>query len=126
MGAEKAEGLRNILLLLPLPPTPMPTTQELKKAWEALDAQIAVAEQEEWEAEEARLWAKEEARVAAKKACLKEEEREWKHTLEQVHLAEEARAWAEEEARMREEEEQDTVEWDLHEAGGSSKGKAPQ
>ena len=46
----------------------MPTTRELKKACEALDAQIAVAEQEEQEAEEARLWAKEEVRVATKKA----------------------------------------------------------
>ena len=39
----------------------MLTAQELKKAWEVLDAQIAAPEQEEQEAEEARLWAKEEA-----------------------------------------------------------------
>ena len=78
----------------------MPTTQELKKAWEALDAQIV--------AKEARLWAKEEARVAAKKARLEEEER----------VAEEARAQAEE-------EEWDAVEQD-HETGGPSKERAPR
>ena len=54
----------------------MPTAQELKRAWEALDAQIAVAEQEEHEAEEARLRAKEEACVAAEKARLEEEGRQ--------------------------------------------------
>ena len=46
----------------------MPTAQELKRAWEALDAQIAAAKQEEREAEEARLQAKEEAHVATEKA----------------------------------------------------------
>ena len=55
----------------------MPITQELKKVWEPLDAQIAAVEQEEREAEEARLRTKEEARVAAKKACLEEEEDAW-------------------------------------------------
>ena len=54
----------------------MPTAQELKRAWEALDAQIAAAEQEECEAEEAHLRAKEEARVATEKAWLEEEVRE--------------------------------------------------
>ena len=62
-----------ISLLSPRPSSPMPIAQELKKAWEALDAQIAAAEQEEWEAEEARLRAKEEAWVAAEKARLEEE-----------------------------------------------------
>ena len=102
----------------------MPTAQELKKVWEALDAQIAAVEQEEQEAEEARLRAKEEAQVATEEAHLEEEEHEQEHALEQVRLAEEAQAQAEEEARMREEEERDTVEWDLHKAGGSSKEKA--
>ena len=51
----------------------MPTAQELKRAREELDAQIAAVEQEECEAKEARLWAKEEARVAAEKAQLEEE-----------------------------------------------------
>ena len=54
----------------------MPTAQELKRAWEVLDAQITVAEQEEREAEEARLQAKEEAHVATKKAWLEEEAQE--------------------------------------------------
>ena len=56
--------------------------------------------------------------MAAEKAHLEEEEHKWEHALEQVHLAEEAWVWAEE-------GEWDMVEWDLHEAGGSSKGKAP-
>ena len=51
----------------------MPTAQELKRAREALDAQIAAAEQEEREAKEARLRAEEEARVATEKAWLEEE-----------------------------------------------------
>lgn len=46
----------------------MPTTLELKKAHEAFDAQIAEAEWEECEVEEACLWAEEEARVAAERA----------------------------------------------------------
>ena len=58
----------------------MPSTQELTRAWEELDAQIAAAEQEDREAEDARLWAKEKAWAAAEKARLKEE-REWEHTL---------------------------------------------
>ena len=57
----------------------MPTVQELKRAWGELDAQIAAAEQEEREAEEARLWAEEEARVATEKARLEEEECKWEH-----------------------------------------------
>ena len=67
------EDIKNFLLLSPEPPSPMPTAQELKRAQEELDAQIVAAEQEEREAEEARLWAEEEARVAAKKARLEEE-----------------------------------------------------
>ena len=104
----------------------MPTAQELKKVWEALDAQIAAVGQDEQEAKEARLRPEEEARVATKKACLEEEECKWEHALEQACQAEEARVQAKEEARMQEEEEEDTVEWDLHEAGGPSKEKAPQ
>ena len=60
-------GLKKISLLSLQPPSHMPTAQELKRAWEALDAQIAMAEQEDREAEKARLWAKEEA-------CLQAEE----------------------------------------------------
>ena len=45
----------------------MPTAQELKRAREALDAQIVVAEQEEREAKEARLQAEEEACVAMRR-----------------------------------------------------------
>ena len=72
----------------------MPLVQELKKAYKALDTQIAEVEQEECEAEEAQLWAKEEARVAVEQARRAEEEEcGW----EQVHLAEEARVQAEEE-----------------------------
>ena len=41
----------------------MPTAQELKRAWEELDAQIVAAEKEEREAKEARLQAEEEAQV---------------------------------------------------------------
>ena len=82
----------------------MPTTQELKRAQEELDAQITVAENEERQAKEARLWAKKEARVAAEKAWLEEEEHERAHMLEQAHQAKEAQAWAEEEARRQEEE----------------------
>ena len=69
----------------------MPTAQELKRAREALDTQIAAAEQEEHEAKEARLWAKEEARVAAETAWLEEEVCEWEHVLEEarVQVAEE-------------------------------------
>ena len=59
----------------------MPTAQELKRVQEELDAQIAAAEKEEHEAEEARLWVEEEARVAAKKARLEEEAWEWEHGL---------------------------------------------
>ena len=59
----------------------MATAQELKRAQEELDTQIAAVEQEEQEAKEARLWAKEEARVAAEKAWLEEEERKQEHVL---------------------------------------------
>ena len=60
----------------------MPTALELKKVWEELDAQIAVAEQVEREAEE--------VQVATEKACLEQEER--------AREAEEVRVRAEEEA----------------------------
>ena len=85
-----------------------------------IDARIGLSSLQR-EAEEARLWAEEEAQVAAEKAHLEEE-----CTWEQECLAEEARVWAEEEAQMQEEEEWDTVEQDLHQVGGSSKGKVPQ
>ena len=52
----------------------MPTTLELKKVWEFLDMQIAEAEWEEPETEEARLWAEEEAQVVAEQARREEEE----------------------------------------------------
>ena len=84
----------------------MPTAQELKRACEALNAQIAGVEQEEREAQEARLWAKEEAWVATEKASREEEE--WEQ--EEAWLAKEARAWAEEEAWAPEEEERVVVE----------------
>ena len=110
----------------------MPTTQELKRVWEELDAQIVAAEQEEREAEEARLWAEEEAGVATEKAWLEEEEREWERVLEQARQAEEAWAWAEEEAqrqeeerRVREEEDRLVVERDLREEKGPSRERAP-
>ena len=103
----------------------MPTAQELKGAWEELNAQITAVEKEEREAKEARLWAKEEARVAAEKARLEEEERE------RVCVLEQAWAWAEEEARRQEEEqcaweEEDrlAVERDLCEEGGPSRERA--
>ena len=51
----------------------MPTAQELKRVYKALNTQITAVEQEERE-EEARLWAEEEARVAAKQAWREEEE----------------------------------------------------
>ena len=51
------EGLKKFSLLSPQPSSSMPTAQELKKAQEALDAQIAAVEQEEREAKEARLQA---------------------------------------------------------------------
>ena len=51
----------------------MPSAQELKRAWEELDTQIAAVEQEEREAEEARLRAKEEARAAAEEAQREDE-----------------------------------------------------
>ena len=70
----------------------MPSTQELKRVQEALDAQIAVVEQEEREAEEARLRAEEEAWPAAEKACREAEA--W--VQEQARLAVEAKAWEEE------------------------------
>ena len=111
----------------------MPTTQELKRAWEELNTQIAVAEREEREAKEARLRAEEEARVATEKARLEEEECEWAHALEQAHQAEEVRAWAEEKAWRQEEEqhaqeEEDrlAVERDLCKEGGLSWEKAPR
>ena len=44
----------------------MPSAQELKKAHDFLNAQIAMAKQEEREAEQAHLQAKEEARLQAK------------------------------------------------------------
>ena len=91
----------------------MPTTQELKRVSEFLNVQIMEAKWEEWEAEEAHLQAEEEAQVAAEKAWREEEECEW----EQL---------AKEEAWACEEEEKVAVERSLHEAGGSSKGKAPQ
>ena len=68
----------------------MLTAQELKKAWEELDTQIAAAEQAEREAKDARLRAKEEAQVAAEKARLEEEAWEWEHILEEACQAEEA------------------------------------
>ena len=73
----------------------MPTTQELKRAHKALDAQIVEAKWEERGAEEAWLRAEEEARMATEQAQREEEEREWEH----VCLAEEARVQAEEEAQ---------------------------
>ena len=118
----------------------MPTAQELKRACEALDAQITAAEQEEHEAKEARLRAEEEARVAAEKARLGEEARERELTLEKAREAAEAQARAEEEARKQEEEqcaceeeercarEEEgcpAVERDLREEGGPSRERAP-
>ena len=84
------------------PSPPMPTAQELKRAHEALDAQIAAAEQKECEAEEARLRAEEEARVAAEMAWLEEEVREWECALEEARQAKEAWARAAEEVRKQE------------------------
>ena len=111
----------------------MPTAQELKRAWEELDAQIVTAEKEERKAKEARLQAEEEARVAAEKAWLEEEEREREHVLEQVRQAKEVRARAEEEARRqeeerhaREEEDRLTVKRDLREEGDPSQERAPR
>ena len=52
--------------------------------WEALDAQITAAKQEEREAEEARLRAEEEACVATETAQLEEEAWEWERALEEV------------------------------------------
>ena len=89
----------------------MPTTHKLKKAQEALDAQIAGAEQEEREAEE--------------EARREEEECERERVWEQEHLAAEARARAEEGQHARKEEERLTVERDLCEAEGSSWARAP-
>ena len=95
--------IKKISLFSPEPPPPsMPTAQELKRVQEVLDAQIAVAEQEECKAKEARLWAEEEARVAAEKARLEEEQCE------------------------QEEEEDLAVERDLHEVGGPSRERAPR
>ena len=68
----------------------MPTAQELKRVQEELDAQIAAAEKEEREAEEARLRAEEEARVATEKVRLEEDERKWERTLEEACQAKEA------------------------------------
>ena len=82
----------------------MPTAQELKRAREPLDAQIAAAKQEECEAKEARLWAEEEACVAAEKAWLEEEAHKRELALEEVRKAAEAQVRAEEEARKQEEE----------------------
>ena len=78
----------------------MPSAQELKKAHDFLNVQIAMAKREEreveqaclWAKEEACLWAKEEAWVAAKKAQREEEEQ----VQEQACLAVEARAREEE------------------------------
>ena len=103
------------------PPSMMLTAQELKKAHEELDAQIAVAEQAEREAKEA--W------VTAEKAHLEEEEGVRKLAQE----AEEAQVWAEEEAWrqegercVREEEDCLAVERDLREEGGPSRERAPR
>ena len=80
------EGLRKNFIPS-LPPSSMPMTQELTRAHEAFNAQIAEVKQAECEAEEAQLWAGEEARMAAEQAWREEEEWEW----ECARLAEEAR-----------------------------------
>ena len=100
-GCGIGRELKKFFTLVPQPPPPMLTAQEVKKAWDDLDTQIAVAEQE---AKEARLWAKEEAWVATKKARLEEEVWEHKRTLEMAHQAKEAWVWAAEEAQKQEEE----------------------
>ena len=93
----------------------MPTAQELKRAREALDTQIAAVEQEEREAKVARLRAEEEARAAAEKAWREEEAR----VQEQAHLAAEARA-REEEQHTGKEEERFAVERDLCKVEGAT------
>ena len=113
----------------------MPTAQELKKAWEELDAQIVAVKQEEREAEEARLRAKEEACVAAEKARLEEETRKRELMLEEVQVwaeeeaqkqEEERRVHEEEEWHVRKEEERPMVERDVREEGGPSLERAPR
>ena len=92
----------------------MPTAQELKRAREELDTQIAAAEQEECEA-------KEEAHMAAEKAWLEEEACERELTFEEARArAEEEAQKQEEEWHARKEEEHLVVERDLCEEGGPS------
>ena len=80
-----------------------------------------MAEQEEWEAEQACLWAKEEARAAAKKAQREEDDQ----VQEQACLTVEARAWEEEQC-TRKEEERLAVERDLRKVEGPSRERAPR
>ena len=72
----------------------MPTAQELKKAWEDLDAQIAAGGRGGQAAGQrgGPSAGKEEAQAAAKKAWREEEVR----LQEQAHLAAKAKAWEEE------------------------------
>ena len=93
----------------------MPSTQELKKAHNFLDAQIAMVEREEWKVEQAHLRAKEEARAATKKAWREEEVQ----VQEQACLAVKASAWEEEQERL-------AVEQDLREVEGPSRRGVPR